>query len=596
MESKRLATGLCVIRAMEFGRVATLSAERGWIGSPLTPPSATTHRPGPGRFTHTDTTNNRKEWRAMKGMLAVTIIVQNKTTVNRSPKNHRTDDQFCFAGPVDKVLLEHPLVLFGLLAGQDSSYPDQLQLQHSYPSSSEPSTSTACIGDCVKVSESITLKSIGTVPEQARKKYIPECFKQSKVCTGLFRLSDNQKISQSQSVPDKTKSGLHWFVLSQKKPDQTTDQDCSRPILVRTGSFCAKEIQTKPQIKSVPDQFWFALVRSVPKKSRPNYRSRVFPTKGRPDWARREPNRLSLWSPAVAKGEKNNGFDVLYHNMKYGLIASKELAEFLRERSNIEENTSKLLIKLAKQTGGVCLQGTFAPVWGMLRSSAEKLSNIHLQMVHKVTELVKEVSKYADELHKKHKMAQFRSLLRRRIQLVSGPSGPPYRFTLYNWVNISPYLVLIPVDGVVGKKPVNFYWHSSLATHRVAQCSRVLGRGRGGGRKVNKSLLVENIHEKTVTAQRHIHDEIAGGIKNIHISKKMLDYVRGAQKLYREYLEMNKQERSEEDKKKADKRKLGVQVKDLEGKRKKLMMATEEKREAIEVELQELKKKQASFY
>nr|CAD7256853.1 unnamed protein product [Timema shepardi] len=105
-------------------------------------------------------------------------------------------------------------------------------------------------------------------------------------------------------------------------------------------------------------------------------------------------------------GEKNNGFDVLYHNMKYGLIASKELAEFLRERSNIEENTSKLLIKLAKQTGGVCLQGTFAPVWGMLRSSAEKLSNIHLQMVHKVTELVKEVSKYADELHKKHKMVK----------------------------------------------------------------------------------------------------------------------------------------------------------------------------------------------
>lgn len=32
------------------------------------------------------------------------------------------------------------------------------------------------------------------------------------------------------------------------------------------------------------------------------------------------------------QGEKNNGFDVLYHNMKYGLVASKELAEFFRER------------------------------------------------------------------------------------------------------------------------------------------------------------------------------------------------------------------------------------------------------------------------
>nr|CAD7402941.1 unnamed protein product [Timema cristinae] len=135
----------------------------------------------------------------------------------------------------------------------------------------------------------------------------------------------------------------------------------------------------------------------------------------------------------------------------------------------------------------------------------------------------------------------------------------------------------------------------------VIKICLVLSHGNAtveGGFSVNKSLLVENMHEKTVIAQRHIHDEIqeAGGIKNIHISKKMLDYVRGARKRYHEYLEMKKQEKSEKDKKKAEKRKLDIQVKDLEGKRKKLMMATEEKREAIEVELQELKKKQASLY
>lgn len=72
-------------------------------------------------------------------------------------------------------------------------------------------------------------------------------------------------------------------------------------------------------------------------------------------------------------------------------------------RSNIEENHSKLLSKLAKQAAGGCVQGTFAPVWQVLRTSAEKLSNLHMQMVQKVSELVKEVSKYADELHKKHK-------------------------------------------------------------------------------------------------------------------------------------------------------------------------------------------------
>lgn len=103
-------------------------------------------------------------------------------------------------------------------------------------------------------------------------------------------------------------------------------------------------------------------------------------------------------------GEKNNGFDVLYHNMKHGVIASKELAEFLKERSAIEENNYKLLSKVAKQAGNSSsTQGTFAPVWAALRGAAEKLAGLHLQMAQKVAELIKDVSKYADELHKKHK-------------------------------------------------------------------------------------------------------------------------------------------------------------------------------------------------
>ncbi|XP_014256328.1 F-BAR domain only protein 2 isoform X2 [Cimex lectularius] len=102
-------------------------------------------------------------------------------------------------------------------------------------------------------------------------------------------------------------------------------------------------------------------------------------------------------------GEKNNGFDVLYHNMKHGLVASKELVEFLRERSSIEENNWKLVSKLAKQASGSCTQGTFAPLWALLRTTAERLASLHLQMVQKVGDLMKEVSKYADELHRKHK-------------------------------------------------------------------------------------------------------------------------------------------------------------------------------------------------
>ncbi|XP_058796478.1 F-BAR domain only protein 2 isoform X2 [Phymastichus coffea] len=103
-------------------------------------------------------------------------------------------------------------------------------------------------------------------------------------------------------------------------------------------------------------------------------------------------------------GDKNNGFDVLYHNMKHGLVASKELAEFLRERSVIEENNYKLLSKVAKQaTNSGTSQGTFAPVWAALRGAAEKLAGLHLQLAQKVAELIKDVAKYSDELHKRHK-------------------------------------------------------------------------------------------------------------------------------------------------------------------------------------------------
>lgn len=76
-------------------------------------------------------------------------------------------------------------------------------------------------------------------------------------------------------------------------------------------------------------------------------------------------------------------------------------------RSNIEEYNSKLLGKLAKQAGSGCVQGTFAPVWQILRTTAEKLACLHLQMVQKVSDLVKEVTKYTDELHKKHKSVSY---------------------------------------------------------------------------------------------------------------------------------------------------------------------------------------------
>ncbi|XP_074064661.1 F-BAR domain only protein 2 isoform X2 [Macrotis lagotis] len=102
-------------------------------------------------------------------------------------------------------------------------------------------------------------------------------------------------------------------------------------------------------------------------------------------------------------GERNSGFDVLYHNMKHGQISTKELADFVRERATIEEAYSRSMTKLAKSASNYTQLGTFAPVWDVFKSSTEKLASCHLELVRKLQELIKEVQKYGEEQVKSHK-------------------------------------------------------------------------------------------------------------------------------------------------------------------------------------------------
>uniref|UniRef100_A0A8C8M0X1 F-BAR domain only protein 2 n=1 Tax=Oncorhynchus tshawytscha TaxID=74940 RepID=A0A8C8M0X1_ONCTS len=104
-----------------------------------------------------------------------------------------------------------------------------------------------------------------------------------------------------------------------------------------------------------------------------------------------------------ASGEKNNGFDVLYHNMKHGQISSKELTDFIRERATIEEVYARSMTKLAKSAGNFSQLGTFAPVWDVFKTSTEKLASCHLELVRKLQELIKDVQKYVDDQAKVHK-------------------------------------------------------------------------------------------------------------------------------------------------------------------------------------------------
>ncbi|XP_024134402.1 F-BAR domain only protein 1 [Oryzias melastigma] len=102
-------------------------------------------------------------------------------------------------------------------------------------------------------------------------------------------------------------------------------------------------------------------------------------------------------------GEKNAGFDVLYHNMKHGQLATKELAEFIRERAAIEETYSKSMSKLAKMASNGSPQGTFAPMWDVFRVSSDKVALCHLELMKKMNDLIRDINKYGEEQVKIHR-------------------------------------------------------------------------------------------------------------------------------------------------------------------------------------------------
>uniref|UniRef100_A0A3P9CSJ7 FCH and mu domain containing endocytic adaptor 1 n=1 Tax=Maylandia zebra TaxID=106582 RepID=A0A3P9CSJ7_9CICH len=113
---------------------------------------------------------------------------------------------------------------------------------------------------------------------------------------------------------------------------------------------------------------------------------------------------LNYFDEFICKnGEKNAGFDVLYHNMKHGQLATKELAEFVRERAAIEETYSKSMSKLAKMASNGSPQGTFAPMWDVFRVSSDKLALCHLELMKKFNDLIRDINKYTDEQVKIHR-------------------------------------------------------------------------------------------------------------------------------------------------------------------------------------------------
>ncbi|KAJ7308159.1 hypothetical protein JRQ81_008674 [Phrynocephalus forsythii] len=92
--------------------------------------------------------------------------------------------------------------------------------------------------------------------------------------------------------------------------------------------------------------------------------------------------------------------------MKHGQISAKELAEFVRERAAVEEAYAKSMVKMSKMAGNSTQLGTFAPLWEVFRISSDKLALCHAELVKKLQDLIKEVSRYGDEQLRAHKKSK----------------------------------------------------------------------------------------------------------------------------------------------------------------------------------------------
>ncbi|OWK49759.1 F-BAR domain only protein 1, partial [Lonchura striata] len=92
--------------------------------------------------------------------------------------------------------------------------------------------------------------------------------------------------------------------------------------------------------------------------------------------------------------------------MKHGQISTKELADFVRERAAIEENYAKAMVKLSKMATNGTQLGTFAPLWEVFRISSDKLALCHLELMKKLHDLIKEISRYGEEQGRVHKKSK----------------------------------------------------------------------------------------------------------------------------------------------------------------------------------------------
>ena len=132
---------------------------------------------------------------------------------------------------------------------------------------------------------------------------------------------------------------------------------------------------------------------------------------------------------------------------------------------------------------------------------------------------------------------------------------------------------------MLGSKPYSELW-------QIIKLSLIFSHGNAtveSGFSINKNLLVENLQEHGLVAQRTVENAIRfpESIQIVPITQVMLTNGRTAHIRYETHLKESRQNQKEEEKKRTQKRKLSLEIKKLEKRRKVLKVQALEEEEQI---------------
>jgi len=112
------------------------------------------------------------------------------------------------------------------------------------------------------------------------------------------------------------------------------------------------------------------------------------------------------------------------------------------------------------------------------------------------------------------------------------------------------------------------------------------------GFSVNGDMLIENLQEESLVAQRQVYDGVRnlGGLLKVKIDKSMQQYARGAHSRYQAAMQAKKVVQHEEEKKVAARKRVAESIKVLKEKKAKLCADTATCSKNIGLEIAELEK------